>query len=75
MSRKMNKMLRDAGYADVLGHNILWFCNTGMQKAPTEECMNSAAGAALFVQIIPHGALVILLFDLQNHRTVFLLLL
>lgn len=71
----MNKMLRDTGYADAHRHNILWFCNTGMQKAPTEECMNSAAGAALFVQIIPHGALVILLFDLQNHRAIFLLLL
>ena len=75
MSRKMNKMLRDAGYADAPRHNILWFCNTGMQKAPALEHLISAAGAALFVQIISHGALVILLFDLQNHRTVFLLLL
>lgn len=71
----MNKMLRDAGYADAPRHNILWFCNTGMQKAPALEDGISAAGAALFVQIISHGALVILLFDLQNHRTVFLLLL
>lgn len=71
----MNKMLRDAGCVNAPRHNILWFCNIGMQKAPALEHIISAAGAALFVQIIPHGTLVILLFDLQNHRTVFLLLL
>ena len=49
----MNKMLRDAGYADAPRHNILWFCNTGMHKAPALEHIISAAGADIELGSMP----------------------
>lgn len=77
MSRKMNKMLRDAGCLDFRWHKILCFapflsfCKMHRQSS----VLRSAAGVVLFVQIIPHRALIILLFDFQNNGTVRLLLL
>lgn len=76
MSRKMNKMLRDAGYAGSLRHNILWFILLlPIAKSAGSKGSFPAAGTVLFVQIIPHRALIILLFDLQNYGAICLPLL
>ena len=76
MSRKMNKMLRDAGCAGSLPNNILWFVLfLPIAKNAGSKGIFPAASAVLFVQIIPHGALIILLFDFQYYGAVCLPLL